>query len=310
VPETPAAALYSIVIPTYDRPRALRGCLEAITELRWSGPPPEVIVVDDGTEPPCRPVAEEFSSRLRIVYDHQPNGGVAVARNRGLRLAQGDFVGFAADDHRLPSDYLEVLDRFFGEHPEAQVVSLNLSSSGPSPMRVVQGLYLRLALGQCYRVGGSKLGWVASTTLPASRAAMFRRAVFEQVGPFDESLRVGEDGEMGRRLAAHGIPVHLLLRTYVVHQEERTALDYLRQRIRYGRSFVRVLGGGDARPTLERLSLVGVPVCATRKMRQWWTVARDIGETARYLALAPLLHLFLCVFYLGSWQELRAERRR
>jgi len=308
--DVPGGPLYSIVIQTFDRPEALRGCLETIERLRWRGRPPEVIVVDDGSDPPCRDVAGAFASRLRISYDHRPNRGVAVARNRGLALASGDFVGFVADDHRLPPDYLSSIDGFFRSHPDAQVISFNLSSSGRSRLRAVQALYLRLALGQSFRIGDSRSEAIASTTLPASRAAMFRRGVFDLVGPFDERLRVGEDGEMGRRLAEHGLPVYIFPRRFVDHHEDRSALDYLRQRLRYGRSFARVLGGGAARGPLQRLSWLGIPLCAQRKLREWWPVATDQRLRGRFLLFAPLLFGFLVAFYLGCWLQLRDEAKR
>jgi hypothetical protein len=110
---------------------------------------------------------------------------------------------------------------------------------------------------------------------------------------------------MGRRLAAHGIPVHLFRHRYVDQYEERRAWGYLAQRVRYGRSFVRVLGGGPARATLERWSILGVPVCAARKLREWRAVAADLGERRRFRLHVPALFGFLLLFYWGALLELR-----
>ena len=80
---------------------------------------------------------------------------------------------------------------------------------------------------------------------------MWPKWVFERVGLFDETLRVGEDGEFGRRMAAAGIPVHLFLRKRILHYDARTSLDYFRQRIRYGRSYIR---SGIAGPAFQTFS--------------------------------------------------------
>ncbi len=304
----PAAPLYSLVVMTRDRPAGLRRCLESIARLDWSGPPPEVVVVDDGSREPSRAIAEDFAGRLRLRYEYQENRGVAAARNRGLELATGSFVGFLADDYRLPADYLRQVDAFFRGHPAAQAISFSIAPADRGPFRGVQALYQRLALAQYLRLETEPPAVVESLALPASRAAVFRRQLFDRVGRFDEALAVGEDGDFGRRMAALGIPVHLFLKQAVEHHEGLGLGGYLKQRLRYGRSFVRVLGGGPARPTLDRLGAIGVPVCAATKMREWWTVAGRMGERGHFVALAPFLFGFLAFFYLGALRELREQR--
>ena len=298
-------SLDSLVVLACNRPRALADCLESIARLDWSGRPPEVVVVDDGSLPPCREMVDAFASRMPIVYHYQVNRGVAAARNRGLTISSGNFVAFVADDYRLPADYLRQVDGFFRAHPAAQVISFSVAAAGSSPFRAVQELYQRLALAQQLKLDAPPPPVVESFTLPASRAAVFRRELFDRVGRFDEELAVGEDGDLGRRMAEHGIPVHLFLRQRIEHHEGIGLAGYLRQRLRYGRSFVRVLGGGAARPRLERLGALGVPLCAAAKMREWWTVAGRTGERGRYLVLSPFLFGFLACFYLGALRELR-----
>ena len=185
------------------------------------------------------------------------------------------------------------------------MISFSVRPAARGWLAAVQGFYHRLALAQQFVEAPDAEGVVAAFGLPASRAAVFRRAIFERVGRFDERLRVGEDGDLGRRLAEHGVPVHLFLRAFVDHAEAAGAGSYLRQRLRYGRSFVRVLGGGTARPRLERFGPAGVPLCAAVKLREWWTVAAHLRERPRFVALAPWLFVFLLAFYTGALRELR-----
>ena len=77
---------YSLVVMTRDRPGPLARCLASIERLRWNGASPEVVLVDDGSDPPACAVAEGFSS-LRIVSVRQDARGVASARNRGIGAA-------------------------------------------------------------------------------------------------------------------------------------------------------------------------------------------------------------------------------
>ena len=61
----PKPLLFSIIIPTYARPKQLAVCLEAIACLNYPRDRFEVIVVDDGSEAPPEHVVKSFSERLR-----------------------------------------------------------------------------------------------------------------------------------------------------------------------------------------------------------------------------------------------------
>ncbi|MBN2492659.1 MAG: glycosyltransferase family 2 protein [Planctomycetes bacterium] len=304
-----AAHDYSLVVMTRNRPGPLARCLESIARLRRGPLRPEVVVVDDGSDPPARDVIERFPS-LEVIAVTQPHRGVAAARNVGLARARGTFVAFIADDYVLPATYLEDVDAFFRDHPDAEVITHHIAPRGPALLRPVQQLYLDLVIGQEVPPGEAGPEVVRSFTLPASRAAVFRRRVFERVGLFDERLRVGEDGELARRLARAGIPVHLFLRKRILHHDARTSLDYFRQRIRYGRSYVRA---GLAGPALQDLSSRRFAAAMLGRLRRqlprWWEVSGRLGLRPRFLALAPFLLLFLALFYFGALLEFRAAHR-
>jgi glycosyltransferase involved in cell wall biosynthesis len=290
---------------TFNRPASLAGCLRSIAGLEWHGRAPEVIVVDDGSEPPSREVALATAPALDVTYVHQSNRGVASARNRGLRASTGTHVGFIADDYALPPRYLSDVDAFFDANPDALVITHNVAPRRAGFFSMVQRLYMQLAIGQELEPGALANGIVRSFTLPASRAAVFDRSVFDRVGDFDERLRQGEDGDLGRRLAAAGIPVHMFFWKAVEHREGTGLVNYLRQRVRYGRSFMRVLGGGIARPHFERRGALGVVTASAQKMRIWWRVAERLGIRVRFVLLAPFIALFLFAFHVGAYLEYR-----
>jgi len=303
---------YSLIVMTRNRPLPLARCLESIQRFRWDLPPPEIIVVDDGSNPPAREVTERFPS-LAITTVCQEHSGVAAARNLGLKRSAGARVAFIADDYVLPADYLQDVETFFQENPDAEVITYHLDPRGPSILRPVQKLYFDLVIGQEVPPEEAGRDVVRSYTLPASRAAVFRREVFERVGMFDESLTVGEDGEFGRRMARFGIPVHLFVNKRVIHYDARTSLDYFRQRIRYGRSYIRVSAGvDDAIPkSISGQALLKVLFDKLgRKMRQWWEVSGRQHQRLRFITLSPFLVLFLCLFYYGAYLEFRASNKR
>lgn len=102
--------LISFIIPAYNVPvDMLRACIESIGELSLRPFEREIIVVDDGSDE--SPLAALGTLADDIIYIRQKNQGVAVARNMGLKMADGDFVQFIdADDVLLRTPYEHVID--------------------------------------------------------------------------------------------------------------------------------------------------------------------------------------------------------
>ena len=92
----------SIIIPVYKVEPYLRECLESIAKSSqdcW-----EAIIVDDGSPDGCPLICDEYAARdKRFRVIHQQNAGVAVARNAGLDVAQGEWVWFVDSD-----DYVDM----------------------------------------------------------------------------------------------------------------------------------------------------------------------------------------------------------
>ncbi len=109
----------SMVIPNYNHAHYLPRCLNAM--LNQPVLPYEIIVVDDASTDNSLEVLRSFAERHPIIHVHpnERNVGTNLTVNRGLELAQGDYVGFpAADDEVLPGVF-EHFTRILRAHPEA-----------------------------------------------------------------------------------------------------------------------------------------------------------------------------------------------
>lgn len=108
----------SVIVPTFDRARYLRACVESL--LAQSVRPDEILVVDDGSRDETPAVVASFGERVR--YLRQENAGKSAALNLGLGHARGELLWFFDDDDvALPDSLaqrLEVLRR----EPEADFV--------------------------------------------------------------------------------------------------------------------------------------------------------------------------------------------
>lgn len=89
----------SIVIPTYNRKQTLGKCLDALFKQDMFEGIYEIIIVDDGSTDGTREFVMEMKNKFLILkYLYQENKGSAVARNQGIKTAQGDIILFVGDD--------------------------------------------------------------------------------------------------------------------------------------------------------------------------------------------------------------------
>ena len=111
----------SVIIPTRNRPRAVESCLDALAAQTLPAESFEVIVVDDGSEPPLTLDPKRWAAKFHLKLLHQPNTGPAGARNRGVTEARGEFLAFTDDDCLPTPTWLEKLIAALRKNPEALV---------------------------------------------------------------------------------------------------------------------------------------------------------------------------------------------
>lgn len=102
-------ALISIVIPIYCNEGYLRRCLDSVINQTYKNL--EIILVDDGSTDGSGAICEEYAARDgRITVIHQSNMGVSAARNSGLRICQGKYIGFVDGDDWIEKDMFSFLE--------------------------------------------------------------------------------------------------------------------------------------------------------------------------------------------------------
>ena len=93
----------SVIIPVYKVEPYLRKCLDSVIGQTHQNL--EIILIDDGSPDNCGTICDEFAAEdIRIRVIHQENGGVSAARNAGLRVASGDYIGFVDSDDWIEPD--------------------------------------------------------------------------------------------------------------------------------------------------------------------------------------------------------------
>ena len=91
----------SIIIPVYNTPKSLLiNCLESAKNQTLKDI--EIICVDDGSTDGSGKILDEYAKiDPRFVIVHQENGGCAVARNKGMTLAKGEYIQFLDSDDKM-----------------------------------------------------------------------------------------------------------------------------------------------------------------------------------------------------------------
>ncbi len=110
--------LISVIIPVYNVEKYLHKCVDSVLAQTYTNL--EIILVDDGSTDASGQICDEYvakESRIKVI--HKPNGGVSSARNAGLEIAQGQYIGFVdGDDYIELSMYQILLDSILQNHSE------------------------------------------------------------------------------------------------------------------------------------------------------------------------------------------------
>ncbi len=219
---------FSIIVPTFDRPRRLQRLLGSLRGLDYPRDAFEVIVVDDGGSRPLGERVDPLRAELDVTLVRQPHGGAAGARNRGAERARGQFLAFTDDDCTPEPDWLRRLEAAFEAHPGALVGGGTVCARPEDVCSLTSQLVLDLSFAYYNRDPG-EARMLASSNLaaPADR--------FREIGGFRSDFRVAsEDRELCDRWRHTGWPAVFVADVRVVHDQELDLPGFLRQYVRYG----------------------------------------------------------------------------
>jgi glycosyltransferase involved in cell wall biosynthesis len=183
----------SVITPVYNGEAFLAEAVESIQQQNYH--PLEIIIVDDGSTDDTARIAVSFKGNIRYVY--QPNSGPPAARNRGLRMARGNVIGFLDADDLWSENKLDLQLAYLAEDSSVEIVlgrtqlmQLTRGVDGKPEFEVSSDPSIALNLG----------------------SALFRKSVFDKVGLFDETLYHCDDWDWFMRARELDI-------TMMIHQE-------------------------------------------------------------------------------------------
>ena len=170
----------SVIIPAYNAASFIGEAIESI--LAQSFQDFEIIVVDDGSTDGTAEVVKKLP-QVRLI--EQPHSGIAVSRNAGILAACGELIAWIDADDRWTKDKLEKQVDWLDRHPETGIVFTRYRNFTELPEESLSKEQKELMDTEVRR---------------SMVTAVVRKALFEQLGLFDESLIYSEDSEWKRRV--------------------------------------------------------------------------------------------------------------
>lgn len=222
--------IFSVVVPTYNRPDSLQRCLAALAAQELARDRFEVVVVNDGGVCSPQRFVERFRRQLDIRLIEQANAGPASARNAGAAVARGDYVVFTDDDCRPDPRWLRAIAEMVADHPGCAV-------GGRVRNALAEGVYSSASqeliefLYEYYNVSETGGRFFITSNLA------FPVAGFRAVGGFDVSfpLAAAEDRDICDRWREAGMTMVYCEDAVVEHAHALGLRSYCRQHFNYGR---------------------------------------------------------------------------
>jgi glycosyltransferase involved in cell wall biosynthesis len=232
---TSKGPVFSIVVPTRNRPNLLAVALQSIADQTFRNY--EVIIVDDGAdeEHQCenKTVVERFGTGFKLLKRSilEPTHGPSVARNAGIAAALGQYVGFLDDDdYWCDKHHLKVADSALSQIPGADYfLSDQMSKRGDSIVAAEWLPYLNRIINKrsqvlgtdCYQVTVPDILRPEGIGFPHPNTSIVRRDLLELIDGFWERTSYEEDPNFSLRL--------LDRIDRAIYRPKATAVNVLRQ---------------------------------------------------------------------------------
>lgn len=115
--------LISVIVPVYGAEEYLEKCVRSILNQSYQNL--EIILVDDQSPDHSGELCDELAkedTRIKVIH-REKNGGISAARNTGIDIAKGDYIGFSDCDDYMHHQNFEILHRLLVDHDVDIVVA-------------------------------------------------------------------------------------------------------------------------------------------------------------------------------------------
>ena len=214
---------YTFIVPVYNRPDEVDELLQSLavqTERDF-----EVVVVEDGSQRPCKDICEKYTDKLDLHYHAKNNSGPGQSRNYGAERAKGEYLIVLDSDVVLPADYLA--------HVSEELASTHADAFG-GPDRAHESFTdvqkaISYSMTSFFTTGGIRGGkQKLDKFYPRSFNMGIRRDIYLRLGGFSK-MRFGEDIDFSYRIVEAGYKPRLFTSAWVWHKRRTDFRKFFRQ---------------------------------------------------------------------------------
>jgi glycosyltransferase involved in cell wall biosynthesis len=208
----------SVIIPAYQTADFIAEAVESVLFQTFQSY--EIIVVNDRSPdtPELERALAPFRDRVTYIV-RERNGGLAAARNTGIRVARGRYIALLDSDDAWERDYLVEQVGMLEADPTLAMVYANARIVGDHPHAG------RTFMDVCPSAGEVTVESLITGQCTVFVSVLVRREALVRAGLFDENLRSVEDFEMWVRLLASGERIGYQRRVLARHLKRRGSLS-------------------------------------------------------------------------------------
>ena len=195
--ESMVRPMVSVILPTFNRGYCLAESVQSVLEQSFRDF--ELIVVDDGSTDNSLDVMGQFPQAKLIRLNE--NRGVSYARNRGMDIAQAEWIAFLDSDDIWEKDKLAIQMDWLARHPQFHAVHTD-------EIWIRNGVRVN-PMNKHRKYSGDIFRYCLPLCVVSPSSVLLRAELLKEVGGFDESMPVCEDYDLWLRLARQ-VPFHFI----------------------------------------------------------------------------------------------------
>ena len=183
---------FSVIMPLYNKAPYVSKAIESVLMQTFTNY--ELLVVDDGSKDESASVAaKSIEDKQYCQLIRQENAGVSMARNKGVAASHGDFLCFLDADDWWEPTFLEEMDKFVSEFPDAGIYGTNYTIINESRHKTRVAM---VGVESGFEKGYINYCQVYAKTMYMplwTGAVCITRSVFDEMQGFPQGIKLGED---------------------------------------------------------------------------------------------------------------------
>ncbi len=260
---------YTIIVPVYNRPDEVDELLESLGTQTLKDF--EVVIVEDGSQIPCRDVCDKYADILDLHYYFKQNSGPGQSRNYGVERAQGEYVIILDSDAVVPAGFMQAVDDELQRQPSDAWGGPDAAHESFTDIQKA----ISYAMTSFFTTGGIRGGKKQLDKFyPRSFNMGVRREVYQALGGFSpmrfsKMSLYGEDIDFSIRIYKAGYSCRLFPEAWVWHKRRTDFHKFWRQvynsgiaRINLWKKYPEALKPVHALPSVFTLGTLGLLVLA------------------------------------------------